>query len=271
MSIDGQNNENSVSLVGVHLPAFWSNDPAVWFRLAEIQFETRRITQSYTMFSHVLAVLPAHVVQEARDVIMNPHPTEPYEHLKSTLLKRTTESEQKRLEQLINGEELGDRKPSQLLRRLLQILDGRSMDDALFRQLFLQRLPVFVRSILISREKMPIQDLADLADEIISIPNTPQINSVAQTPPESLTQVLCHQIELLNRNIEKLQVQQRSRSRSYDRTRARFPRQPSPQSINRNYHLCWYHQTFGANARKCIPPCQFKAQNASSENFQAVQ
>lgn len=190
MASDGQVNNNPVNLVSVHLPTFWNNDPAVWFRLAEIQFETKHITQSQTMFSHVVSALPSEIVQEARDVIMNPHPTQPYEHLKATLMKRTTESEQKRLEQLINGEELGDRKPSQLLRRLLQILDGRSMDEALFRQLFLQRLPNFVRTILVSREKMPLHDLADLADEIISIPNTPQINSVAPSPQTDLNTIL---------------------------------------------------------------------------------
>ncbi|KAF6769384.1 hypothetical protein AHF37_09698 [Paragonimus kellicotti] len=98
---------------------------------------------------------------------MSPHPTEPYEHLKSALLKRTTASEQKRLEALISGEELGDRKPSQLLRRLQQILDGRSIDEALFRQLFLQRLPNFVRSILASRGHMLLDELAELADDIL--------------------------------------------------------------------------------------------------------
>ncbi|KAF8563770.1 hypothetical protein P879_11804 [Paragonimus westermani] len=112
---------------------------------------------------------------------MNPHPSEPYEHLKATLLKRTTQSEQGRLEQLIGSEELRDQKPSQLLRRLLQMLDGRSMEEALFRQLFLQRLPTSVCTILVSCEKMPLQESADLADEIISIPNIPQFSSVATT------------------------------------------------------------------------------------------
>ncbi|KAF6776183.1 hypothetical protein AHF37_04702 [Paragonimus kellicotti] len=110
---------------------------------------------------------------------MSPHPTEPYEHLKSALLKRTTASEQKRLEALISGEELGDRKPSQLLRRLQQILDRRSIDEALFRQLFLQRLPNFVRSILASRGHMLLDELAELADDIMSISDNSHISALA--------------------------------------------------------------------------------------------
>ncbi|KAF6769226.1 hypothetical protein AHF37_12695 [Paragonimus kellicotti] len=210
---------------------------------------------------------------------MSPHPTEPYEHLKSALLKRTTASEQKRLEALISGEELGDRKPSQLLRRLQQILDGRSIDEALFRQLFLQRLPNFVRSILASRGHMLLDELAELADDIMSIPNNSHISALAPTSPDTVTQILLQQIEMLNSNLEKLQLSQRPRSRNHDRkprspstsahqsssrNRNRPPRSPStsayrPDSHNKNF--CWYHFKFGADARKCSPPCQFKSQN----------
>lgn len=249
-----------VNLVGVHLPTFWHNDPAVWFKLAELQFQTRGITQSTTMFSHIVSALPSEIVQEARDVIMSPHATEPYEHLKSTLLKRTTDSEQRRLDSLINGEELGDRKPSQLLRRLQQILDGKSIDDALFRQLFLQRLPSFVRSILASRGNIPINELADLADDIMAIPSHSQISTLTPQPPDAVTHLLVRQIELLNSNIEKLQLAQRSRSPN----RSPRPRSPSSSAYRSNqprHKFCWYHFKFGANAMKCEPPCEFKRQN----------
>ncbi|KAF8570699.1 hypothetical protein P879_02699 [Paragonimus westermani] len=124
------------------------------------------------MLSDVVLALPIKIVHEFTDLIMNPHPSKPYEHRRATLLrKRTIESEQRRSEQLMSGEELGDRKPSQLLRLLLPIVDGKSMDEALYRHLFLQRFPTFVHSILLSRE-LHLQKLTDLADEIISIPNT---------------------------------------------------------------------------------------------------
>ncbi|KAF6780241.1 hypothetical protein AHF37_00312 [Paragonimus kellicotti] len=177
-------------------------------------------------------------------------------------------SEQKRLEALISGEELGDRKPSQLLRRLQQILDGRSIDEALFRQLFLQRLPNFVRSILASRGHMLLDELAELADDIMSIPNNSHISALAPTSPDTVTQILLQQIEMLNSNLEKLQLSQRPRSRNHDRkprspstsahqsssrNRNRPPRSPStsayrPDSHNKNF--CWYHFKFGADARR---------------------
>ncbi|KAF8565790.1 hypothetical protein P879_09707 [Paragonimus westermani] len=99
MSGDTQLANSSVSPVNAHISLLWNNDPVVWFRLAEVQFEPGCVAHSYAVFSHVVLALPIEV-QEAGDVIT---------HLKATSLKRTTDSEQRRLEQLFSGEKLGDR------------------------------------------------------------------------------------------------------------------------------------------------------------------
>ena len=69
----------------------------------------------------------------------------PYDVLKEQLVKRTVASEQKRLQQLFSSEELGDRKPTQLLRRLQQLAgDTTGADGAFLCELFLQQLPANV-------------------------------------------------------------------------------------------------------------------------------
>ena len=74
------------------------------------------------MFEHVIASLSPQYAMEVCDLILNPPTSAQYDTLKKQLVKRTTASEQHRLQQL---EELGDGKPSQLLRRMQQLLGDR--------------------------------------------------------------------------------------------------------------------------------------------------
>ena len=66
---------------------------------------------------------------------------------------------------MFNSEKLGDRKPTQLLRRMQQLLgDTPGVTDGSFiRELFLQRLPANVRMVLASTsDSVSFDDLAQL-------------------------------------------------------------------------------------------------------------
>ncbi|KAM7288102.1 uncharacterized protein ISCGN_031791 [Ixodes scapularis] len=127
----------------LRLPRFWTADPQLWFAQVESQFTTSHITSQTQRFHHVVAALPPETAVDIRDIILEPPTTNPYDNLKAELIKRTSASEHQRLQQLLTSEELGDRTPSQLLRRLQQLLGERAatFDPALLRELFLQRLP----------------------------------------------------------------------------------------------------------------------------------
>jgi len=71
-------------------------------------------------FAHVIHVLPAQYASEVRDIILHP-PEEPYTVIKRELQKHVFLSKCQQLQQLLHVEDLGDRKPSQLLRQMLQI------------------------------------------------------------------------------------------------------------------------------------------------------
>ena len=155
----------SVSAVSVKIPPFWPADPAVWFAQVEAQFSNRGIVQSRTRFDHIIAALSPEVATEVRDLIFHPPEENPYQLLKDALIQRTEASEQRRLQQLLTSEELGDRKPSQLLRRMQQLLgdSGPPPDSAFVRQLFLQRLPSSVRMVLASSSStLSLPQLAEL-------------------------------------------------------------------------------------------------------------
>ena len=70
----------------------------------------------------MVASLSPEFAVEIRDLLIKPPAETPYETLKAELIKRTAASEQRKLQQLISGEELGEGKPTQLLRRMQQLL-----------------------------------------------------------------------------------------------------------------------------------------------------
>ena len=107
---------------------------------------------------------------------------EPYEKLKHQLIARIADSEHQKLRQLLTAEELGDRKPSQLLRKMLLLLGDKAkmIDSSLLRELFLQRLPTNMQMILASADSMTLDKLAETADRIMDVA-TPTISSVSQS------------------------------------------------------------------------------------------
>ena len=257
---EGEGRDPEVAAYAIKIPPFWPSDPKLWFTQVESQFRLRGITAQETKFHHVLANLSQEIATEVRDLLINPPEENPYEVLKATLIKRTTLSEQRRLQQLLSAEDLGDQKPTQLLRKMQQLLGDKAeaMDPSLLRGLFLQRLPSNVRMILASTAKeASLTDLAEMADRVMEV-ISPSIATVA-TPQTTEVKDLKAEVASLRRQLSDLKAtgRRRSTSRSKRRTqsRSRSPSQP---------RVCWYHRRFGDAARKCTPPCKQGNDRASS-------
>lgn len=247
----------AVANVSVKLPPFWPSDPEVWFAQVEAHFTTRRITTQKTRFEYVIASLSPEVATEVRDLILKPPEGTPYTVLKEQLIKRTAASEQRRLQQLFNAEELGDRKPSQLLRRMQQLLGDRAgvTDSTFLRELFLQRLPSNVRMVLASTSATTsLEELAELADKITEVA-APTIAATTASPPSpqflAEIQQLRTEVRQLQNSVRTLSRQSRGRSTSRSRQSS-----PAPHSTD-DSSMCWYHQTYGEAAKKCKSPCSY--------------
>lgn len=259
--------------VSLKLPPFWPADPALWFAHIESQFATRGIVNQLTKFHYVVAALTPSEAAEVRDIIMSPPSPAPYDKIKEELVRRTSASEQRRLQQLLTSEELGDRKPSQLLRRMQQLLGDRStsIDASILRELFLQRLPANVRMVLTSSADISVDALAELADKIMDITSPPVLNPIsasASTEQSELARLRADIEKLTDRVMTSLHVC-RSRSPSPVRPRSQHRQSIRCRSNSRapdsSSSLCWYHQTFGDRARSCKQPCSFSG-NALANN-----
>ena len=74
------------------------------------------------MFDHVVSSLSLEYTAEFRDLLLHLPSDNSYTVLKQQLTKSTALSEQRKLQQLFTSEELGDRKPTQLLRQMQVII-----------------------------------------------------------------------------------------------------------------------------------------------------
>ena len=231
--------------VQIKLPPYWPADPQIWFAQVEAQFATRGINSQRTKFDYIVSSLAPEIATEVRDLILQPPDDTPYDKLKEQLIKRTAASEQKRLQQLFHAEELGDRKPSQFLRRMQQLLGdkARETDNAFLRELFLQRLPPNVRMVLASTpDTGNLDNLAQLADKIMEVATpSPTIAAVSTT---SELEHLRKEVAEMKSMLQALQSPRQSGTR----------RSPSPH--RQPQELCWYHNKYGDNAQKCKPPCK---------------
>ena len=241
-----------VEAYAIKIPPYWPADPQVWFAQVEAQFAARGITAQRTMYHHIVGSLSTEVAMEIRDLLLQPPEDRPYEVLKRKLIERTAASEQRRLRELFTAEELGDRKPTQLLRRMQLLLGDKAgtTDGSIIKELFMQRMPQNVRMVLASvSDSTPLDELAALADKIREVA-APSIAAVS-IPSQGTSEIeqLRAENARLQQQISALQATtrpRRRRSRSRNQGRHRSPSQPG---------LCWYHRRFGEAARKCAQPC----------------
>ncbi|XP_064475435.1 uncharacterized protein LOC135389301 [Ornithodoros turicata] len=187
--------QHSISHVAVKIPPFWSANPTVWFSQVECQFHVAGITSRSSRYFHVAAALPPEVANEVTDILCAPLSTDPYDTLKKALIERTTASERKRLQQLLSAEDLGDRRPSQLLRHMQNLLGtrGSTTDEPLLKEMFLQRLPPTVQMLLATATNLPIADLAAHADKImeVAVPTIASVKSFDATSPNAMPPIPC--------------------------------------------------------------------------------
>ena len=263
-------NENTINAVALKLPPFWSNLPAAWFINIESQFNTRGIVSEQTKYDYVVQSLPMEIVSSVFDILSNNQSSDtPYTDLKKALIDRNTMSESKRIEQLLSGEEMGDRRPSEFYRRL-RTLAGESalINDKLIIELWTRRLPSMVQALVKASDKTETSDLLNVADKVFETCQQQSfgINSIAGSSNSDkaiyeLTlqnQKLQSEISEIKEILSKLNF---SQDRSRPRSNSRYRHRSKSRSDNRSKDsdVCFYHRKFGNKAHKCTKPCSFSS------------
>lgn len=256
--------QKNVFKVNTKLPQFWADKPAVWFSQAEAQFLLSGIKTEKTKYSYVVAQLDTRVAAEVEDILTGSEENKTYDKIKEALISRLSISEERRVQQLIKDEEMGDRTPSQFL-RFLRSLAGSSaaVSDSLLKQIWLQRLPPTASAILTSQTTLTLDALATLADRIVEVAPAPvpAILAVSSKPDNELT-TLTKMVSDLKAQIASIASREgldKRPDRSRPRSRSRTPAWNDTKSRS---DFCWYHAKYADKAQKCVSPCNFQKGNA---------
>ena len=260
---DDSSNVSNVNAISVPFAPFRESNTRAWFAQLEATFALRNVTTELTKYYHVVAVLPPHVLDEVQDVMDSSDP-KPYDRIKDAVNRRFGLSEKQRLAKLLADTTLGDRKPSQLLRHM-QNLVGKSHEDSnLLREMWLSRLPPDMQAVLCVSKEQLLSDLAETADKIWET-YSPKVQQVTNAGTESLINSLAVTVESLAQQVQALTLAQqqrspirqrpRSRSRSSSARNGKISLKPSLKAPISSSSICWYHQQFQCKARYCVPPC----------------
>ena len=155
----------------ITLPAFWPSNVELWFATAEHTFAANGIFGENKRFSLVLNALELKQIQSIQHVIRSPT-ANPYRAIKQTLIKSYKLNENDQLDVPFNCSQLGDRKPSELLNEMRQLLNPydahNPQTNAVLKKLFLVKLSPEVRGILAASLETNLDSLATRADEVIA-------------------------------------------------------------------------------------------------------
>ena len=245
-----------------------------WFLVVECEFDRHNLTCPKAKYKELLPSFTPDMVELVYDVMMDPK-VDTYEGIKAIILKRATKDPYAALQLLLQGTDLGGLKPSAFLRhvRILVAEAGQTWNDDYTRKFLIGRMPTYARTALLAA-RMPLEELATIADDMLLEPMAPTTTASVQEPaPNAELDELKTQVNALQADLTEMR-QARTRSpsphpRHHQHKPAARPRTPPRRPYSgaprdgprpRDGHqegneVCWYHTTYGSKAVNCRRPC----------------
>jgi len=249
----------------VKLPPLHVSRPRTWFTLAESSFEQQHVVDSRSKFN--LVVLALNDDQIRRVAAITEHPElyeDPYLAIKERLLEIFQPSKWANVHSLLTFKELGGMQPSALMDEMLALLPEGEVPGAIFKGIFLARLPQDMRDHVQSRaDDLECPALAKLADNLYDSRNAAKAKVLAALPlppaPDTAVDSIVESVAAVQikktggdrryRDGRQGGRQERDKGRS-DPQRSRQQREPARPPPG----LCQYHYKFGSGAYSCKDP-----------------
>lgn len=249
--------QNAINRVQVKVPPFWKQNPSLWFKQLEAQFANSQIVNDLTKFNTIVGIIESDILSSVSDIVLNPPANNLYDTIKKRLIQQFSDSDNKKLKNLLNNFNTGDMKPTDLLRKMRELSCGKVGDD-LLKTLWLQKLPTTIQAVLSTRTENldQLMILADAMFDVTEQTSIQAINPVSNINFDDLVNVV---YELEDKIDSLSKANRKSRRSSHTTSRNRSSTQASAFSSNKQ-DLCYFHKKFGKQARNCKKPCSFKNQ-----------
>lgn len=254
--------EIAVVSVSSRIPEFWVDQPRLWFIQCEAVLAPQKMSDE-ARYNMVVTKLGKDVIQQVSDILLKPPEAKKFDTLKERLFKVYEESEIRQFQKLLSEMELGDQKPSQLLRRMRELAREKIPDETL-RIMWQGHLPTSVRSVLAVSEVKDLEHLAAIADKVVETARPLQVNEVQASQSynantnSALILAEIAKLSLKIRSLEKERSYGRNRHNRQNRFRSRSSsrgRNTTRRSYDSPDWLCVYHFKYRHRARKCVEPC----------------
>lgn len=178
-AVDRKDDETDIAAATYFkLIPFWNAKPHAWFSQVESVMRRRKLTTDMARYDAVVEALDQKALDEASDILAECPDENRYEYLKEKLIKRFSESAERQLHKFLSEIELGEKKPSQLLRHMKDLVQDKASEE-LVRTRWISLLPVHTRNIVKSLRNASLTDMAEVADAILeNPPNAYQVMTV---------------------------------------------------------------------------------------------
>ncbi|GFX34785.1 retrovirus-related Pol polyprotein from transposon 297 [Trichonephila clavipes] len=250
-----------VARIALRLPPFWKSNVRLWIAQCDHAFIFSGISSDDTKYSALVANLDAETLSYVSDIVLSPPNSDKYHTLSQRLITQFSYSETQKIKKLLTDLQLGDEKPSHLLRKMKELSNGQLLDDFL-QSLWLQRMPPHIQTVL-SASSEPLDKLAIIADKVVGASSTICAATIVPPPSQSSSCSAQPTMDSLARQIQELSLQvaeltresNSSRHQRYSSDRRRS--HSRSRSVNRGSGICYYHRRYKEQVRKCVSPCAF--------------
>lgn len=258
------------------MPPFDKHNVEAWFTQLELRFVATKTISDDEKYTMLAVAIDSQLFGQVSPAATTAPDGQKYSKTKQLIIDTFAESETQRIEKLLSNMPIEQEKPSVMLSKMRSVCKNLSANmQGIIKHRWLQALPDTARSFLameeVKNKDYSLDELARMADAMWERSKKPTDNSTVQEvrTKHSSEPSKIEKIELtlkkLTEQLAKL-TSHRSRSMNRDSRSRSGSRSKSKETKQTAHSTCYFHRSFGSDAKQCRAPCNYGKQHSDSKN-----